>query len=793
MRASFEALVELSEEARGEKLRELAARDPRLAEAVEELLAEDSRDSAFLERERGPARAAFAAGQRFGRYELIRPLGQGGMGSVWEARQASPERHVALKLVVHGAWSDAERWRFEHEAQVLATLSHAAIATFFEAGDTDQGGARVSWLAMELVEGAEELLGHAERRGLDQGQRLALFRELCAAVEHGHQHGVIHRDIKPSNALVGADGRLKLIDFGVARAVAGSSATPSLRTQTGALVGTLQFMAPEQLAGRSREVGVGADVYALGVILYQLLCGHPPFDFAGVPLARIPALVLETDPRPPEGLARDLAWILGKALEKDPARRYASVSALAEDLRRFQDHEPIAARPPSTWYSLRKYARRHRMQSALAGALLAGLCVGLFGLASGLRRARAGEAVALREARRSGQALYVLEELFNGIDDTRDGREVKVADMLHEAASAADGLEDPLVEFWVRELRGRSYHRLRLYAEAREELQRAVELATPLALSPSDQERLLSARALLGYAETRLGEPAAGLARMHAVLEEARRDGRAEQELATLLLICKTLAESGAHEELLVRSELALELARKNGNADAERRSLGLHAQALRNSGRPREAAEELRQHWELARRTLGPADPEVHRAASNYATGLLEAGQIDEAEELYAAAIEGLGAALGSEHEELLLLRSNHAYISMARKDYAEAARRFESIVAAYDERGGPASQSYLQALNNLGMAHLEGRDPAAAEPVLARLAELAATVLDEKNVERALFRFNHGACLAALGRVDEGEPLMRSELARLESLMPPDHPNLRLLRSRLEASLRR
>ncbi|MBL8737847.1 MAG: serine/threonine protein kinase, partial [Planctomycetes bacterium] len=299
----FEELVGLSAPEREVRLAELARGDAGLAQRVGELLRLDASAGTFLERAPAPSFAA-AAGRRLGRFRLVRPLGSGGMGMVWEVEQDEPARTVAIKLLPKAQRSAVASWRFAHEAQVLASLNHPGIATFFEAGSEPDGDAEVAWFAMERVPGARDVLTYVRAAGLSRDQRLQLFLRLCDAVAYGHRHGVVHRDLKPGNVLVAADGTLKLIDFGIARATAANEleAPP---TRTGELVGTLHWMAPEQLRG-DRTIGPACDVYGLGVLLYHLLTGEPPFALAGQALSEVARIVLEDEPTPPRRFAPDL-------------------------------------------------------------------------------------------------------------------------------------------------------------------------------------------------------------------------------------------------------------------------------------------------------------------------------------------------------------------------------------------------------------------------------------------------------------------------------------------------------
>lgn len=344
------------------------------------------------------------APESVGPFRIVRLIGEGGMGRVYEAEQQSPRRRVALKLVAPRARSESLMQRFELEVDVLARLQHPSIAQIFECGEYDGEYGPQPYFAMELVDGVD-VRTYAERAQLDLNAKLALVAEIADAIEHAHTKGVIHRDLKPDNVLVGENGRPKVLDFGIARVTDDSTLMRTAVTEAGQLIGTLNYMAPEQLGGDSTRIDAGADVYALGVILFELLSGRRPHEVSGLALTAAIRIVAEEEAprlgRLAPGIAHDVETIVQKALEKERDRRYATAGALADDLRRFANHQPITARPPSAVYLARRFAQRHR------GAVL-GLTVAFVALTIGLvlttrfgLQAQRDRAVAERESYRS--------------------------------------------------------------------------------------------------------------------------------------------------------------------------------------------------------------------------------------------------------------------------------------------------------------------------------------------------------------------------------------------------------
>ena len=329
-------------------------------------------------------RAADAPPAQVAGYRVVRFIGRGGMGAVYEAEQDNPRRLVALKVIRPGLASRDLLKRFDREAHLLGRLHHPGIAQVYAAGRADDGQ---PFFAMELVAGPP-LTEYANRHRLDTAARLELLARVCDAVQHAHDQGVIHRDLKPPNILVDAAGQPKVLDFGVARAT-DADLRATTATEVGQVIGTLAYMSPEQAAGDPAALDPRSDVYALGVVLFELLAGRLPYSLQGLPMAEAARVIHERDPdrlgSVNTAMRGDVETIVAKALEKDKARRYASAAALAADLRRFLAGEPIAARPASAWYQFRKFARRNK---ALVGGVAATFAALLAGLALAVTSAR---------------------------------------------------------------------------------------------------------------------------------------------------------------------------------------------------------------------------------------------------------------------------------------------------------------------------------------------------------------------------------------------------------------------
>ncbi|TWT40915.1 Serine/threonine-protein kinase PrkC [Phycisphaerae bacterium RAS1] len=674
----------------------------------------------------GQAGRAAALPKSIGSYRIIRRIGQGGMGVVYEAEQQTPQRSVALKVIRGFADADEYRLRlFRREAQTLARLSHPSIAAIYEAGSADGQ----QYFAMELVQGVSLGDYAAGRRSSGAGaapsslmERVRLFVQICEAINYAHQRGVIHRDLKPGNILVSDDGRPKVLDFGLARISDSDVAAVTVATETGRLLGTLPYMSPEQARGQVEAIDVRTDVYALGVILYELVTGELPVRVAQTALHEAVQRICEQPPRNPRSLngavPRDVSVIAMKAVEKEAGRRYQTVAGLQDDLVRFLNGYPITARPASAAYRLAKFIRRHRAGTLLLTALFAVLVGALVVTQDLLSRARS-------EATKFRWISDVLQSVLVAPDPARQGdRSVTVYDALRAAdRRIVMELDDqPLESAAVRNTLGNTFLSFSDYDAAERHLRFALQTRrerlgedhVDVAQSLNDLGELLLLRRS-GYDEAEAAlkqalairrrrlpgseELAATLNNLGLLHKQLARTGEASAEYREALSIRTRIFDAALHGAGVSRSEKA-----RAANALAQTRNnlAGLlRAEAARLGPVDGAAAARLTTEAEheyeavLALRTawLDANHPDVAKALNNYALVLADAGKASEAERCFRRALEILRQAYGPDHEFVARGQRNLADLLRTQRRFNEAAELLTEALAIIEKRLGTQS----------------------------------------------------------------------------------------------------
>jgi serine/threonine protein kinase/tetratricopeptide (TPR) repeat protein len=667
-------------------------------------------------------------GDRIGAYVVQERLGVGGMGVVHAAIHVATGRRVAIKVMRPGANDEQTlRW-FRREMQALSRIQHPGIATLYEVGTH---GERQPYLVMELVDGCRlDVFGAAESSERDDGSgrgrrrtppilAARLVAATAEAVEAAHRRGVVHLDLKPSNIRVDRSGQPKVLDFGLARVHAtegeqGMDVTQSLHRP---LVGTIQYMAPEQVRGDRDALDTRTDVWALGVVLYELLTGRRPFDVHPARMYDAVRILVEQTPRPPSqvvaGLDRDLDVIVGKALAKDPERRYGSAQDLADDLRRWLKCEPIEARPPTIWYRVDRFVRRRRRLSAGLAVVAVALATALVLTVRATANALRAEAVAKRQTRAARESLTILTDLFSQASPGRAGHDVTLVEFLEDKAEHVDALDrsrqiEPAVIAALHAAIGRALQTLDRFERALPHLERALQLRRALrdpieiATSLRDLGFCLHAAERLPEALPLLEE---ALAVRSGILPPTHEDvHQSREELASLLSVLGRKDEADRlHGE-------GLAIARASDDAALLVRELMEYGEFLINSGRVTTARALLREATAIARATGEPARRRI-QILRHLAHATAKDGDEDEGRRL----LEGAFLLAEAELEPTDLERANlhsmlaHATYNAGDKNAGiEHARRVVEIRLA---RQGAAAQETLLA-RSLLVTLLEGRD---------------------------------------------------------------------------------
>jgi eukaryotic-like serine/threonine-protein kinase len=748
--------LELSPEKRGAFLDGACGTDRALRDEIEALLSEEQVvGSNFLQSPRlddvgsngdsaGKAEGALRAGVVFAeRFQLIRKLGEGGMGQVWLTEQTAPVRRpVALKLIKAGMYDESVVKRFQAERQSLAMMDHPAIAKVFDAGTTPQGQ---PYFVMEYVPGLP-ITEYCDQKKLKIADRLELFIQASEGVQHAHQKAIIHRDLKPANILVvEIDGKPvpRIIDFGLAKATTRQRDGETFFTQMGHFVGTPGYMSPEQADPSVQDIDTRTDVYSLGAVLYVLLAGSQPFDTTAgekLPLDELLRKLREEEPPSPSTrvsgdqetssataeargtepkqlaslLRGDLDWITMKALEKDRSRRYASASEFAADINRYLNHEPVLAVPPSLEYRARKFARRYRAPLAIAGAFALVLVVAaVISIRQGIRANReAAVAEAVNDFLQKDLLAQAGASAQSGVKSKADP-DLKVRTALDRAAEQIEGkfANQPEVEASIRDTIGTTYLDLGLYPQASKQLERALEL----------RRRVLGAEdAITLKTMTRLGK----VDYMQGRVADA---GRLESQA----LEAQRRVLGTEHPDTLA--------------------SMNLLA-AVYNAEFKYAQAEELNaQTFEIRKRVLGPAHEATLSSMDNLAMVYEEEAKYAQAEGLLTQALEIEKRALGPEHPRTLLTMFDLAWVYRDEGKLGQAEALNVQTLEIQKRVLGPEHPATLLSLEAVANDYSHEGKYAQAEELFNQILEIQKRVLGPEHPNTALTVYNMG-CLAAL-----------------------------------------
>jgi len=788
--------------------------DESLRQEVESLLAQARDTENFLEAPALDVAARDLATSRepgipslpasIGRYRIIRLLGEGGMGTVYEAEQEEPRRMVALKVIKLGLATPDRLRRFRHESQALARLQHPGIAQIYESGMADAGFGPQPFFAMEFIRGLP-LKQYAEAHQLNTRQKLVLMVKVCEAVHHAHQRGLIHRDLKPGNILVDETGQPKILDFGVARVTEAEApegdSQPTMQTGLGQLVGTLAYMSPEQVLGDPLEVDTRSDVYALGVILYELLSGRLPYEVNYRQLPEAVHTIRDEEPASLSSIDRDyrgdIETLVSKALEKDKTRRYASAADLGADIQRYLNDEPIIARPPSAGYQLQKFARRHRgLMAGMAAVfvvLLAGVAVSTW---MAVRANRAGQA-ALKERDRAtaaeASAKAVSDFLQNDLlaqasasaqarPGTKPDPDLKVRTALDRAAAGIARKFDkqPLVEASIRQTIGNTYLDLGVYPEAQKQIERSLELRRRL-LGEEHPDTLAALKAL-GLLFRQQGKAAEAEALLTKVLDVQRRvlgeDHPGTLETTYALALLYDDQEKFARAEQLLTKAL-----------DGQRRTLGEKhpstalsmnklAEVYKEEGKYAPAESLHNRALEIQRDVLGPEHPQTLYTTNSLASLYEDEGKYAQAERLYTSTLEIQRRLLGEEHIETLETMTNLGNLYRLEGKYEQSESLLTRSLEIQRRVLGEEHVDTMSALGNLAALYQAQGKYAQAEPINTKILEIHRRLLGDENSVTARSMNNLAVLYGKEGKWAQAEPFLAGALAIRRRALGEEHP---------------
>jgi tetratricopeptide (TPR) repeat protein/tRNA A-37 threonylcarbamoyl transferase component Bud32 len=762
------------------------------------------------------------------------------MGAVWLAQQAQPRRLVALKTIRPELLSARLRERFDHEARFLAALDHPAIARIHEAGSSiDEAGRETPWLAMEYVQGLD-LLSHASRKVLGLTDRLHLLIAVGEGVMHAHTRGIMHRDLKPANVLVTADGQPKILDFGIARALSADGPAATRLTRIGEVIGTVEYMSPEQLSGDPAAVDARADVYALGVIAFELLTGKLPHELGGCSLIEA---IQRIQHQPPQRLSQlrpeftgDLDTVVMKALAADPQLRYQSVAAFIDDLRAWIEHRPIRARPPSTFYLLRKWVRRNRLVAVAAVvALLSLLGATVFSLlaADAARRA-------LAEAQARTHELQAVNEFVGSMlteadPDAGGSSDQPLSEVLTRAEQTLDAYADrPRTRGQVAALLGRTWMGLGDQARAGALLDTAIEsLRAGFGVGSAE---LIAARTVRAEALGLQGETDAAALQLQQLLKEIEslpQIGPAlrVQVITALAQVIQTRGEAAQAISMLKQAELDLLPSLSAQDADT---AAGLRynlAYALLFAGDFKEAETRLRAVVADESSRLGASHPQTLYSIKGLGQALHRQGRLDEAVAYYQQVYEQRLQLYGSTHPATLNATTQLAAAFNTLKRGTEAEPLLRAVISARETRGEHTHPQMIAALNILAttlgqqeryaeaqtLVHraldsetqtgpnqetLASRnilatvlqrsgDPQAALAQFDILLQQLPAVIGKDHINYAVFTSNAAACDLQLGRKAQAREKLEEVLPMLTARFGAEHPRTQEAAERLAQAL--
>jgi serine/threonine-protein kinase len=781
----FHAAADVAPADRASYLERECAGDEALRLEVLGMLDKDSDSGVFLDRgvadmaSRVFNRDGFPSDGQLGCYRIVKLIGEGGMGVVYLARREDLGSVAAIKIL-RDAWvSPDRRQRFAAEERTLAQLNHPSIARLYDAGTLNDG---TPWFAMEYVEGAP-LTVYCAKRAASMDERLSLFREVCEAVRYAHLQAVIHRDLKPSNILVREDGSVRLLDFGIAKQLDG----PVDQTRTGLRMMTPAYAAPEQVTGG--QVGVYTDVYALGVLLYELLAGKLPFDLSNLTPAEAAIQVTEREPEKPCGIA-DLDILCLKAMQKAPERRYASVEALIRDIDHYRRGEPLEARPDTLRYRAGKFVRRHR-RAVTAAALVAVLLVGLsvfFTVRLAIARNRA-----LAEAQRAQRIQQFMLNLFQGGDqEAGPSNSLRVITLLDRGVEEAQTLNsEPAVQAGLYHTLGSMYQKLGKFDRADSLLSSATDETRKV----FGEESAESASEMIALGLLRLDQehlPDAEQLTRDGLAMTQRHASAGDPSIArAMVALGRVIEQRGRYDEAIKVLDEAVRLDSRRGETQDLASSLNELASAHFYAGRYPTADGLFQRVLDIHRRIYGPRHPLVADDLLNLGAVQLDLGYYPRAEDFDRQGLALNLAYYGPEHPQ-----TAHNYTVLGRalvyeKRFDEAAEFLQKALAIQERVYGPDSPQAASALNELGSTALWRNQFDQAEADFSRMIEIYRKVYNNHHYLIGIALSNLAGVSIQRKQYARAEQLYREALQAYDGTLPPDSLNVGITQIKLGRAL--